>query len=374
MNPTKNAHPIPEPSRKLDPDRFPSTMVRALRWLDSFPPDAVGIVGGFLICVIGVLNYLIGPKLSASLLFLIPILLVTWASGFRPGILGATVAAFVWLLAELHAEDIFAHPVIPYWNFLMRIGTFLVAVGLVSAMRSLNTHLEERVHERTAELESQIAENRQLEQTLLEISDKERATVGQDLHDGLCQQLVSAAFSTNMLNTELTQNSQPGATETARIADMIDEAITQARNLARGLYPVRLETEGLEIALRELASTTSRRFDIECVVECPKPLPTLRTNSAIQLYRIIQEAVVNSAKHSKAKSLIVRLSVAALGVRIEISDDGIGIENLPVNPVGMGLKIMEYRARMIGATFKIQPRPHGGTHVVCELTEPLQPA
>jgi signal transduction histidine kinase len=325
------------------------------------------LIGTTLILCIGFLSIYTSPQLSSSFLYLIPILLATRVAGFPAGVLAALLAASIWLAADLNAGVNYGYPVTPYWNALMRLGTFLVAVGLVAATKSLNAHLEERVYERTAALKAQIAETRELEKTILEISDRERAVIGQDLHDGLCQQLVSAAFTANMLREKIAIDPATGRTEADRIASMIDDAITQARNLARGLYPVRLETEGLELALQELASTLSQRFSIPCAVECTNSLPSCDTNTGIHLYRIAQEAVTNAAKHASPRKIIIHLSAESSHFLLKIQDDGMGIDRASLNPQGMGLSIMEYRARMIGANFQVKRLAAGGTEVICEL-------
>ncbi len=353
--------------RDSEPERGMSFLLRALGWLDRFSPVTACMIGALLIVGIGIISYLSGPQLSSSLFYLIPVLLVSRVAGFRPGILAALFSALVWLVADLNAGLVYGHAVTPYWNAVMRLGSFLVAVCLVAAMGSLNAHLEQRVHERTAALEAQIVENRELERNILEISDREQSRIGQDLHDGLCQQLVSAAFSTNMLREKLDQDFEAGTRDAARIADMIDEAIDQARNLARGLYPVRLETEGLEMALRELASTLDRRFQSVCTVDCPDPLPPCRAAVGIHLYRIAQEALVNAAKHARAERIIVSLATRGDRVRLSVEDNGVGISRGLPNPGGMGLRIMEYRARMIGADFQIASVGPRGTRVSCEM-------
>jgi signal transduction histidine kinase len=353
-------------SEKIVQKTETSLSVRGLRWLDQRSPVAVALTGALLILFIGLLSNYTGPQLSSSFLYLIPLLVVTRVAGFRAGVCAAFLAASIWLAVDLNAGLSFGHPVTPYWNASMRLGTFLVAVALVSATKSLNAHLEERVEERTAALRAQVAETRELEKTLLEISDRERASIGQDLHDGLCQQLVGAAFSANLLREKLATDAA-GSADADRIADMIDDSITQARNLARGLYPVRLETEGLEMALVELASTLSRRFDIACPVVCPAPLPPVGSNTGIQLYRIAQEAVTNAAKHAGATRITLQLIADQHRLQLIIEDDGIGIHRTKRNPQGMGLSIMEYRARMIGAEFSIQPRSSGGTVVTCHV-------
>jgi signal transduction histidine kinase len=358
-------------SRK-EPDTM-SRIVRALRWLDKRPRIPVCIFGVLLVLTIGVISVFTGPQLSSSFLYLIPMLLVTRVAGFRAGFLTAILAATIWLGADLNAGLSYGHPVTPFWNASMRLGTFLVAVSLVSATKILNSHLEDRVLERTSALESQIAENRELERTILDISDRERAAVGQDLHDGLCQELVSAAFSANMLREKLAADPLGLGADAARIADMIDDAITQARNLARGLYPVRLETEGLEMALHELSSTLSRRLDIVCTVQSTSALPLIPAASGIHLYRIAQEAVLNAAKHANAAAIAIHISADSGTFILQIEDNGIGIDQSKPNPEGMGLSIMEYRARMIGANFRIAPKPERGTLVECSLEMPSKP-
>ena len=329
-----------------EPERGMSFLIHVLSWLDRLSPVTVCAVSALMIVGIGIVSYLSGPQLSCSLFYLIPVLLVSRVAGFPAGILAALFSALVWLAADLNAGLVYGHAVTPYLNAMMRLGSFLVAVCLVAAMGSLNSHLEKRVHERTGALEAQIVENRELERNILEISDREQARIGQDLHDGLCQQLVSAAFSTNMLREKLDQDFEAGTRDAARIADMIDEAIDQARNLARGLYPVRLETEGLEMALRELASTLDRRFQSVCTVECPDPLPPCRAAVGIHLYRIAQEALVNAAKHARAERIVVSLAKRGDRVRLSVEDNGVGISRGLPNPGAMGLRIMEYRARI----------------------------
>jgi signal transduction histidine kinase len=344
-------------------------LVRGLGWLGNCSPVAVWFVAALLITCIGIFSLTTGPELSGSLLYLIPVLLVSHVAGFRAGVAAALLAASIWFAADLNSGTGSSLTFIPYWNALMRFGTFFVAVGLVAATRSLNAQLEERVKERTAALEAQMAENRELERSILDISNREQVRIGQDLHDSLCQQLVSVAFSANMLQERLEKEGIVANRDASRIADMIDDSINQARNLARGLYPVRLETEGLELALRELAATMSRRFQVSCRVECPSPIPSCRPAVGIHFYRIAQEAVVNAAKHAKARDVLLSLSATAGQVKLTIEDDGEGIVRVPRNPDGMGLRIMEYRARMIGADFKIAHRLPRGTVVSCDMGE-----
>jgi signal transduction histidine kinase len=210
------------------------------------------------------------------------------------------------------------------------------------------------------------AERHRLERQLLEISDREHARMGQDIHDGLCQQLVILAFDANSLQGQLAAQHRTEAKAVGRIALYLDHAITEARRLSRGLFPVRLEREGLAPALEELARTTRERFSVRCRF-VSKGSPSVKNSVvATHLYRIAQEAVRNAIKHSRATNIIIRLCARAGGLELSVEDDGSGVAAAGrAKATGMGLHIMDYRARAIGGALQLGPGPHGGTKVSC---------
>jgi PAS domain S-box-containing protein len=210
------------------------------------------------------------------------------------------------------------------------------------------------------------AERHRLERQLLEISDREQARIGQDIHDGLCQQLVSLAFDANSLHGQLAAGRRAEARTAARIAACLDEAITDARQLSRGLFPVRLEKEGLPPALEELARTTRGRFKIRCRFKSHDGIALQDSTVATHLYRIAQEAVTNAVKHSQARTVAITLSAQANQLELKVEDNGRGLgRHRPKGAGGMGLHIMDYRARSIGGTLRLERRPRGGTTVRC---------
>ena len=151
---------------------------------------------------------------------------------------------------------------------------------------------------RIAGIAEDITERKRLEQEVIEMSDREQCRLGQNLHDGICQQLVSIAFATDLLRRDLAAKSPPEAVRVARITALLDNAITQARNLSHALYPVSLVGNGLGVALRELASSISRGFQVICEVDCPEAVLIRDHAVATHLYRIAQEAVQNATKHN----------------------------------------------------------------------------
>lgn len=205
-----------------------------------------------------------------------------------------------------------------------------------------------------------------LERQILEISDREQARIGQDIHDGLCQQLIGLAFNANSLATTLADHELPEAASARKISLLLDEAITESRSVCRGLYPVRLKTEGLVPALEELAHTVSDRFNVDCVCETSTRRVHCDVTTATHLYRIAQEAVNNAIKHSGGKKILIQLSALEDGIELTIQDNGKGYRQGANRPGGMGLHIMDYRARSIGGNLRITTTSDHGTTVFCE--------
>jgi signal transduction histidine kinase len=216
-----------------------------------------------------------------------------------------------------------------------------------------------------------ITERHRLERQVLDISDREQARIGQDIHDGLCQQLVSLAFDANALLRALSAEKRPEAKTARRITRFLDQAITESRQLSRGLFPVRLGTMGLAPALHELANSTSARFKIQCRFDTQGPAVVKHAGIATHLYRIAQEAVANAVKHGRARTVRIRLRAQTKQIELSIEDNGTGLSSAKQKKAtGLGLHIMDYRARAAGGTLRIDPRRRGGTTVFCCVPRP----
>src|SRR5580765_1147188 len=210
-----------------------------------------------------------------------------------------------------------------------------------------------------------ITDRKRLEQEILEISDRERQRLGQDLHDGLCQHLAGIELMSQVLEQKLAPKSKADAARVAEIAGHVREAIGQTRSLARGLFPVTLESEGLQSALEELAVNTEKMFGIKCRLVCPCEIKISDVAAATHLYRIAQEAVSNAFKHGKAKGVTLELDFEPERVSLSVRDSGMGFSREAAKNKGMGLRIMRYRAGMLGGTLAVEPNGNGGTRVVC---------
>jgi PAS domain S-box-containing protein len=209
-------------------------------------------------------------------------------------------------------------------------------------------------------------ERRGLEEELLNISSREQRHIGQDLHDGLCQQLVGIEFRNSVLVQQL-QKTPAAQAEAAKIGESIRDVTRQARALARGLSPVQIETNGLMAALDGLTANAAKLFCLACSFECPRPVLVDNPTVATHLYRIAQEAMGNAIKHAQAKSIVVSLKQSDSELTLTIKDNGRGFSRASMAMEGMGLRIMEYRADMIGAMLRVDSTIGKGTTVACRL-------
>jgi PAS domain S-box-containing protein len=210
-----------------------------------------------------------------------------------------------------------------------------------------------------------ITERKRLEREILEISNREQQRIGHDLHDGVCQQLAGIAYRVDILADQLQEKNFSEASEAERIGGLVNDAITQTRSVARGLFPVHLEESGLVLALEDLASNATNLFKIKCDFAGVGPAPVLENGVAAHLYYIAQEAVLNAVKHGKAAHVTLSLKHAGSHYELTIQDNGSGFEPGNGSSKGMGVRIMQYRARTIGATLDLKSGPSAGTRITC---------
>ena len=223
------------------------------------------------------------------------------------------------------------------------------------------------MRQRTDALTEEMTERERLERELLEISEREQRRIGQDLHDGLCQHLTGATLAGQVLEEKLAALNLIEAGDASKVVRIVEEAINLSRRLAKGLYPVEMEADGLMLALEEFAATSSELFKVACRFECDSPVLIHDPATAGHLYRIAQEAVRNAIKHGKARNVLIRLDVREESTVLSIKDDGVGLPKpLPENR-GLGLRIMAHRSTMIGGVFNARRNETGGTLATCEL-------
>jgi PAS domain S-box-containing protein len=217
-----------------------------------------------------------------------------------------------------------------------------------------------------------ITDRKQLEKEITEVSNREQQRIGQDLHDGLCQELTGIEMMCQVLEQKLAAKSKTESKKVGDIAQHIREAIAHTRKLARGLSPVELEANGFISALHELAAHVHELFHIECRLECSEPVLIRNNVLATHLYRIVQEAINNAIKHGRARQVLISLKPAGHQFALIVKDDGLGFSNETKKHGGMGMHIMKYRAGVLDASLEVRSGSGGtGTTVVCKFRKNL---
>jgi PAS domain S-box-containing protein len=203
---------------------------------------------------------------------------------------------------------------------------------------------------------------RGLEGEILAISDREQRRLGQDLHDSLCQHLTAIAYMARSVALRLKNHRVIEVEHIEKIAELINDGVTEARTIARGLHPVEMEPPGLVTALATLVKQP--HWPVRCRLEADEEISVQDSTVALHLYRIAREAVINANRHAGAREIIVRMRRSSEGIELSVIDDGVGIST-DSRRSGMGFHIMQYRARSMGARLEIKPiKPHG-TRVTC---------
>lgn len=220
-----------------------------------------------------------------------------------------------------------------------------------------------------------VSERRMLEAELLHIAETEQRRIGQELHDDIQQQVTGLTLMSSHLAEALTAAAadQPGLAAlqatAGRVAKGLRETNQSLRQLARGLVPLQVDSQGLTPSLAGLAARVGEFHAIDCSFSGETMRSELDGLRATHLYRIAQEAVQNALKHATAGSLAIRLFERDAMLALEIADDGVGFAP-KARASGRGLQIMAYRADLIGAVLTVRRRETGGTIVCCTLPLP----
>lgn len=254
------------------------------------------------------------------------------------------------------------------------IGQFIHRRNAEEALRRAHDELEVRVQHRTAELKTAnsklhaaIAERKRLENELLEITEKERRRIALDLHDDLGQKLSGIALMTKGLELKLAKQQTDAAKDAAKIHELVQQAMSHASDLAHDLATLDVAKKELPDALEDLAARARELFRITCRFNPTGSIPSLEPHVVMQLYKIAQEAVTNAIKHGKAKRVGIVLSNGSDRLVLTIQNNGLPFPDLRSHSTGMGLRIMNYRASLIGASLEIKASGSRGTLVTCAL-------
>ncbi len=210
-----------------------------------------------------------------------------------------------------------------------------------------------------------ITERKRMEKTVLEISAREQRRIGQDLHDGLGQHLTGIAFMSKVQEQKLAEKGLPEAGDAARIVALVNEAIHKTRELSHGLLPVNSDSHGLMSALRRWAAEVEEMFHVSCRFVVEYPVAIHDADLSTHLYRIAQEAVNNAIRHGHAKNIVITLVADNEYGVLRIENDGSSMPRRTKSNSGMGMQIMNYRARMVGGSLKVESGASRGVTISC---------
>ena len=216
-----------------------------------------------------------------------------------------------------------------------------------------------------------ITERRNLEREILDVATDQQSRIGQDLHDGTGQELTGIGMVADALLHKLTRRDAEEAEIAGKLCRGIKRALQQVRSVARGLNPVDVSPQGLVSGLTEMARSVEDLYGVNCQLICQANLNIPDNLLANQLFRIAQEATTNACKHSGATEVVIQFTGDQKEVVLSVSDNGCGIKDIDhlfkEQNKGMGLRSIQYRARMIDAALSFSNRETGGTHVSCHV-------
>jgi signal transduction histidine kinase len=349
-------------------------MPAVLRHLERSPRILSGLSRALLIslslaalALIGAIDYLTGFNLSFAVFYLLDIGFAAWVIGRGFALTLSALSIIISIAGDWAAGAQYSTVLIPIWNALILTVVYIIVVWLLGALRAAQQELERKVHHRTSALMRETGARERLEKEILEISEREQRRIGHDLHDGLCQHLTATAMAAQVLGEKLAARSLAESRDAAEIVRLIEEGIAMTRNMAHGIAPIDMESEGLLTALRGLAANVSRMFKVACKLECDSPPLIEDADVATHLYRIAQEAVHNALRHGKPRQILISLSRVRERAELTVEDDGTGLPESWQSGRGLGTRIMAHRAGMIGGVLSIEPNPTGGTFVRCSF-------
>jgi PAS domain S-box-containing protein len=234
------------------------------------------------------------------------------------------------------------------------------------AVRDVNGELQ-----RIVGITRDVTEQKTLQEELVNASDQERHSLGHDLHDDACQRIAAMKLKCEALAHRLDESHSPQSGLALELTKELSETSALLRNMARGLAPVEVEGDGLVHALQKLIRMQESIHEVPIFFEAKGSVVVENEDVATHLYRIAQELITNAARHAQPTQIYVKLEELSGSIRLTVINDGMPMQKAAPGHMGMGLKIIHYRASAIGATIETRSRKDGitGTVVVCTVPQ-----
>jgi len=310
----------------------------------------------------GALNPLLGDSIPYVIL-LPAIVFSAWYCGVGPSVVSvvlALVAAKYWFIPPLHS---FSLPRTAHWIGMV---AFLLASALVLVMgescrrengklRRSQDALEERVQERTAELDNANQSLRELTGRLLQVQDEERRRFARELHDSVGQVLAALSINLSAARSEIER-----LTKTANVLSqsesLVQDMSKEVRTISYLLHPPLLDEAGLSSALRWYINGFAERSNIKVDLECPDDFGRFSRELETAVFRVVQECLTNIHRHSGSAVAKVWIVHRDNLVLVDVEDRGTGIPSEKLNEMisngmpGVGIRGMRERIRQLGGS------------------------
>ena len=275
--------------------------------------------------------------------------------------------------------------------YVMQFGMLSFMLAQALALAQYFSRLFSSVEELSVELvaknellEREVCERVRVQQDIVRVAENERSRISHELHDGLCQQLTGARLLCSLLDKGGQQGALESGKELGRLSSILEDAVEYAYDLSRGLWPVESVSNNLSESLAALATRQAQGSSVRINFSHTHGCRVCECLHAAHMHSIAREAIVNARKHARPQHIEVELHChPGDGAVLTVSDDGQGVERR-VKPReqerrgwaggnGLGVRIMTYRARMVGGDFRLEPREQGGMRAVCALPCPGNP-
>ena len=334
------------------------------RWLPRSPLASV-TTALITLAAIGWVDRLAGWEISLFVIYAIPILIVVRGADRWTVVTFVFLCTLVWWavnVSELPYQTNFGY-------LLAALSRFIYFAVVALSGIATKAHVDAD-RARIAALERA----RMLEGDIVRASESEQRRIGQDLHDGLCQELAAVGCAARSLADDLQSTNPAAAGEALEIESMLKRAVVHTRDLARGIFPVQMDGGGLAVALGEMAAGLRKAGGVDVVFQDGGDAFIDDPEAAMNLYRIAQEAVRNAMRHSGASTITVSLDLEEGGaIRLTIVDNGRGLSADADRGHGMGMKTMRRRAAAIGAEIEFGRGESSGAIVSCVLRRRKEP-
>jgi signal transduction histidine kinase len=248
------------------------------------------------------------------------------------------------------------------------LGMLLTATAAAALARNQRQRVEaaddlRRQHdELKTQFDAQAAELNQLARHLQHVQEEERARLSRGLHDELGGILLSARMDVTWMQQHAVGEDVRVGKRLERLKQVLDQGIELKRRVVEELRPTLLDTMGLLAALRWQSEETCRRANLRCTEQFPEEEPRFSRAGAIALFRVVQEALANVAKHARASEVDIALELTDRDVVVTVHDNGVGAAPTELNrPRSHGIAGIRHRIHVLGGRFDISSVPGRGT-------------